>query len=149
MNEDAMYEKQKRRRTIACHSMARLPLARARRRRRGMTLVEIMIVIIIMAVIATGVAVAVLPQRTQALIRQARTDGMTMQSAAVLYLANDPGADCPSVDDLVEAGMLNRSARTTDPWDNPFTIECDGDDVVVGSNGPDGNPGTEDDIRPQ
>ncbi|HEY8428331.1 MAG TPA: type II secretion system protein [Sandaracinaceae bacterium] len=118
-----------------------------RRRRAGMTLVEIMIVVIIMALIATGVAVAVMPQLERAKIRDTQTGVAAVRGAAEMYLADSPGNDCPSVEDLVEGGFLNRNTRTTDAWDNEFSIECDGTDVIVTSAGPDGQMGTEDDIR--
>jgi len=118
-----------------------------RRRRRGMTLVEIMIVVIIMALIATAVGVAVLPALGRARINQTRSDAQAVRSAVLLYLGQEPGADCPSMDQLVEAGTIDHSRRTTDAWDNPFLIECDGDDILVRSNGPDGQPGTEDDVQ--
>jgi general secretion pathway protein G len=122
---------------------------RARRRRReGMTLVEIMIVVIIMALIATAVGVAVIPQLQNARVNQTRSDAQSVQSAAVLYYAQEPGAECPNVAGLVEAGVLDRSRRTTDAWDNEFVIECEGNDIWVWSHGPDGQAGTEDDIRP-
>lgn len=122
--------------------------ARLRRRRReGMTLVEIMIVVIIMALIATAVGVAVLPQLAKSRITQTRSDAQAVQSAAVLYFGQEPGAGCPSVQDLVGAGLLDRSRRTTDAWDHEFSIECEGNDIYVTSPGPDGSPGTEDDIR--
>ena len=38
------------------------------------------------------------------------------------------------------------SPRAVLAWDNDFRIECQGDDVTVHSAGPDGSPGTEDDI---
>ncbi len=100
--------------------------ASRRRRRRGMTLVEIMIVVIIMALIATAVGVAVLPQLRRAREDATRSDAQQVQSAAVLYLGQQPGADCPSVADLVEAGVIDRTRRTTDAWDHEFVIECDG-----------------------
>lgn len=118
-----------------------------RRRRRGMTLVEIMIVVIIMALIATAVGIAVLPALGRARVNQTRSDAQAVRSAVLLYLGQEPGADCPSMDQLVEAGTIDHSRRTTDAWDHPFLIECDGDDIIVRSNGPDGNPGTEDDIQ--
>ena len=121
----------------------------ARRRRQGMTLVEIMIVVIIMALIATAVGVAVLPQLQRARVDSTRADAQQVSSAAVLYLGQEPGADCPSVSDLVEAGVVDRTRRTTDAWDHEFVIECEGDDIYVLSAGPDGQMGTEDDIRPQ
>jgi len=123
-------------------------LARRRRRRReGMTLVEIMIVVIIMALIATAVGVAVLPALGRARVNQTRSDAQAVRSAVLLYLGQEPGADCPSMDQLLEAGVIDHSRRTTDAWDHPFVIECDGDDIIVRSNGPDGNPGTEDDVQ--
>jgi general secretion pathway protein G len=122
---------------------------RRARRRRGMTLVEIMIVVIIMALIATAVGVAVLPQLRRAREDATRSDAQQVQSAAVLYLGQEPGADCPTVADLVEAGVIDRTRRTTDAWDHEFVIECEGDDVYVLSPGADGQMGTEDDIRPR
>jgi general secretion pathway protein G len=118
-----------------------------RRRRAGMTLVEIMIVVIIMALVAGAVAFAVIPQLNRSRIETARTDAMAVRSAVELYLAQNPTGDCPTMGDLVDERILNASARTEDPWGNDFVIECDGDEISVGSNGPDGQPGTEDDIR--
>ena len=120
---------------------------RRRRRRAGMTLVEIMIVVIIMAMIATAVGIAVLPQLNRSRITQTRSDAQAVQSAAVLYLGQEAGAGCPTVEDLVTAGILASSRRTTDAWDNDFAIECEGTDVFVVSAGPDGDMGTEDDIE--
>ncbi len=122
-------------------------LARRRRSREGMTLVEIMIVVIIMALIATAVGVAVLPQLQRARVTQSRSDALEVRSAVLLFMGQEAGADCPTMDELVESGVIDHSRRTTDAWDHPFVVECDGDDIVVMSNGPDGQSGTEDDIR--
>ena len=117
------------------------------RRQHGMTLVEIMIVVIIMALIATAVGVAVLPRLKQARIDSTRTDARTVASAVEMYVAENPGGDCPGMEDLTSGGYINSSARTADAWDNGFSIECDGDDIIVISAGPDGQMGTEDDIN--
>lgn len=127
-------------------NIRRIRRALRRRREEGMTLVEIMIVVIIMALIATAVGVAVLPRLKQARIDSTRTDAQSVRSAAVMYVSENPGGDCPSVADLVDGGYLDSSRRTADAWDNDFSIECEGDDVVVVSAGPDGEMGTEDDI---
>jgi general secretion pathway protein G len=123
-------------------------LKRRRRSREGMTLVEIMIVVIIMALIATAVGVAVLPQLQRARVTQSRSDALEVRSAVLLYMGQEAGADCPTMDELVQAGVLDHSRRTNDAWDNPFIVECEGEDIAVISNGPDGQSGTEDDIRP-
>lgn len=122
-------------------------IRRVARRNGGMTLVEIMIVVIIMALIATAVGVAVLPRLKQARIDSTRTDAQSVRSAAVMFVSENPGGDCPSVEELTEGGYLDSSRRTTDAWDNDFTVECEGDDVIVVSAGPDGEMGTEDDIQ--
>ncbi|MFN7702882.1 MAG: type II secretion system protein GspG [Deltaproteobacteria bacterium] len=122
--------------------------ARSRRRaREGMTLVEIMIVVIIMAMIAAAVGVAVLPRLNDARIEQARTDAQSIRGAVEMYLAQNPSADCPSVDELVSERILSSRSRTADPWDNPFSVECEGEDITVVSGGPDGQMGTEDDVQ--
>jgi general secretion pathway protein G len=122
--------------------------ARSRRRtREGMTLVEIMIVVIIMAMIAAAVGVAVLPRLNDARIEQARTDAQSIRGAVEMYLAQNPSADCPTVDELVSERILSARTRSADPWDNPFSVECEGDDITVISGGPDCQMGTEDDVQ--
>ena len=113
----------------------------------GMTLVEIMIVVIIMALIATGVAFAVIPMLGEARGTQTSTDMRVVQGAVTLYMVHH--GSCPgSVGDLVDDGRLSRSARTTDAWNNEFQIICEGEtEPIVISGGPDGQVGTEDDIR--
>lgn len=108
---------------------------------RGMTLIEIMIVVIIMAMIATGVAVAVMPQLEKSRIKTARSDVAAIRTAVQLYLAENPSA-CPTVEDLKNGRYLDKSKRTTDPWENEFVINCqEGDDPEVYSLGPDGSEG--------
>lgn len=131
--------------SLATPRFARLPRHERARRSRGMTLVEIMIVVVIMALMATAVGVAVLPRLKAARVTQTRTDAQTVSSAAMQYLIDNPGEGCPTVDQLA-GGYLSASTRLKDAWDNAFTIECQGDDVIVHSAGPDGSPGTEDDI---
>jgi general secretion pathway protein G len=119
--------------------------ARRRRRREGMTLVEIMVVVIIMALIAAAVGFAVVPMIEQSKIDSTRIDARTIKGAASLYVARSGG--CPTVGDLIDRGLLDADQRTTDGWENEFTIECRGRNIVVISGGPDGQIGTEDDIR--
>jgi len=111
-----------------------------------MTLIEIMIVVIIMAMIATGVAVAVMPQLKRAQEKAAESDIAAIRSAVQLYLATDPNS-CPSIDDLIEAKVIDKGKRMLDPWDNEFVIKCVDDDPDVFSMGKDGQEGTEDDIH--
>src|SRR5688500_16311613 len=115
-----------------------------RRRREGMTLVEIMVVVIIMAIIAAAVGFAVVPQIRKARIESTRTDARTISQIATNFVVERPNADCPSVQDLLDEGYMDRNQRTKDAWDNDFVIECSSDSVVVISPGPD--EGEQDDI---
>lgn len=126
---------------------ARSRTAKDLARQRGMTLIEIMIVVIIMAMIATGVAVAVMPQLEKSRVKTAKSDVAAIRTAVQLYLAETPGK-CPSMEDLKNDRYLDKGKRTTDPWDKDFVINCvEGDDPDVFSLGPDGQEGTEDDVR--
>ncbi|MFK7985277.1 MAG: prepilin-type N-terminal cleavage/methylation domain-containing protein [Sandaracinaceae bacterium] len=130
----------------ACVPAERVRVRRVRREHlEGMTLVEIMIVVIIMALIATAVGVAVLPQLDRAKIRDTTAGAATVASAVEMYIADNSSGDCPRMEELLD-GYINSSTRTTDGWDNEFVIECQGNDVIVTSAGPDQQMGTEDDI---
>ena len=110
-------------------------MARHARAQRGMTLIEIMIVIIIMALAATGVPLGAMRQLDKAKIKDARMGACTIANAARLYIAEYN--QCPTIEQVKEE--LERSARTTDPWDNDYVIECQGREPIVFSQGPEGN----------
>ena len=76
----------------------------------------------------------------------AKIEIAALRTAAWIYTAEHPDL-CPDLDRLVEAGVLADHRRTTDPWGNDYLIECEGGETIVSSNGPDGLPDTEDDIR--
>ena len=116
-----------------------------RARRLGMTLIEIMIVVVIMALVATGVGIAVLPSLQKAKIQQTETAVQTVKSAVTMYIATN-NTDCATMEQLLEDKAIDKSTATTDPWDKPFQIDCDGTDIKVRSSGPDGEFDTADDI---
>jgi len=118
---------------------------RRRRRQQGMTLIEIMIVVMIMAMIATAVGIAVMPQLEKAKINDTRAAAQTVRSAVTLYMADH--RDCPTMEELVEARVIDRSRSQTDAWGNAFSIQCEGGEVYVVSAGPDGDMGTDDDVE--
>lgn len=117
-----------------------------RRREAGMTLVEIMIVVIIMALIAAAVGVAVIPRWRKAQEESTRTDAQTVRSAVSMFLVENAGAGCPSMEDLAEGGYVDTSKRMVDAWGNEFEIECSGNEIGIFSAGADGQFSTEDDI---
>ncbi len=72
------------------------------------------------------------------------TYATTIRSAVQLYRLDKD--DCPTVPDLVRADVIDRTSRIVDSWENPFRIECEGNDIFVVSAGPDGAFDTPDDL---
>jgi len=114
---------------------------------RGSIAAAVVVGVITSSLAVGGVGLTTLPAMGRGRVNQTRSDAQAVRSAVLLYLGQEPGADCPSMERLVESGTIDHSRRTTDAWDQPYRIECDGDDILVRSDGPDGRPGTEDDIQ--
>ncbi|HHH30801.1 MAG TPA: prepilin-type N-terminal cleavage/methylation domain-containing protein [Polyangiaceae bacterium] len=112
---------------------------------RGVTLVEVLIVVAIMALIAGGVGFMILPKYRESQVKTATTNARNIRAVATQYIALK-GGDCPTVDVLIAERELDADGGGVDPWNNPYTISCSGDDISVSSPGPDGQEGTEDDI---
>lgn len=76
-----------------------------------------------------------------------RDDGTALASAAMLYLMENEAGRCPTIEELKRELFLERSARTNDVWGTQFRIECEGNQAVVVSAGPDLVFDTEDDFE--
>jgi general secretion pathway protein G len=121
-------------------------MARRRRRQAGMTLMEIMIVLVIVGMLATGIGVAVMPMLERAQVRDTAKSVQVVKSAVNMYRLDNPRA-CPDVNELVRAKYLDGSKSSADAWGNDFVIQCERGEIIVVSPGPDGQLGSEDDIR--
>jgi general secretion pathway protein G len=123
---------------------------------RGMTLIEIMVVLVILGLIAAAVGVNVVKRQEEANLRKAKTDVQNIASQGVDAFRVMRGR-YPSTEEglgvLVKEGFLranNDKGSLTDPWNNEYVYLYPGqknaDSYDVKSWGPDGNPGTQDDI---
>ena len=135
---------------------------RKRRKEAGFSLVELMVVIFIMGLLATLVIVNVAPVGEQSRVSKARSDVAAFESALEMYSldmyaypSTDAGlASLKTPPAGVEAttyrpgGYIKR--MRDDPWGNPYQYNMpglrSGGAYDVFSAGPDGKPGTEDDI---
>lgn len=118
---------------------------RRQRRREGTTLIELMVVLVIMAAMAAAVGIGVVNSLITAKKRDTESRARTLQSAVTTYFL-DQGGECPTVDDLDRANILDKTTQRTDAWDHPFKIDCEETTVHVHSPGPDGTLGNDDDI---
>jgi general secretion pathway protein G len=122
---------------------------RARARRwleRGVTLFEVLIVVAILSMIAGGVAFFALPQYQKAQVKTAKSAAQIVRQAVSQWQATNNETTCPTVSQLVQEKLLDPGQSTNDPWQQPFTMSCSEEGVVVVSSGPDKKKGTKDDI---
>lgn len=130
-------------------------------RHSGFSLIEIMVVIVIIGIIASMVAPAVLENQQEAQLKAAATDIVRLEGALEMYklrtnrfptteqgldaLVNIPTLD-PIPRNYPDEGFIKRLPE--DPWGNPYTLISPGElgAIDIFSNGPDFEPGTDDDI---
>ena len=130
-------------------------------RQRGMTLIEIMVVVVILGTIASLVAVNVMGRLEQSRIELSKVQMSNIKQALDLFkLDNGFYPDSQQgLNALVAApttgrqpnnyrpdGYLKDSKIPADPWGNPYGYVNQGVMIQIFSNGPDGQPGTADDI---
>jgi general secretion pathway protein G len=123
---------------------------------RGMTLIEIMVVLVILGMIAAAVAVNVVKRQQEAELKQAKTDVQNIANNGVDAFRVMKGR-YPTTEEglriLIQEGFLranNPDGLLKDPWGHDYVYLYPGqahtDGYDVKSNGPDGQPGTPDDI---
>jgi general secretion pathway protein G len=142
----------------------RTTVARRWRRRRGFTLMEILLVLAILVILGALVTVGYSKIRQNALIDSAKTQISTLEAGVELYQI-DVGR-YPSGDSGLEAlyiqpsdappgkwrgPYLKGTQLPLDPWNNPYNYQVIDDPTdqrfEITSNGPDGQPSTDDDVR--
>jgi general secretion pathway protein G len=130
-----------------CPIAVRKKKALARAASRGLTLVELVIVITIIGVLTAAISIGVMQAQKRANLGAAKTACSTVRQATMQWKAVNPGADCPSVEQLKTEKDLDTGFNLKDPWGNLFKVSCDADEITCTSAGPDRKEGTEDDIR--
>jgi general secretion pathway protein G len=123
--------------------------ARARRRRaaqRGMTLIEIMVVVAIISLVLGGIGIMAINRFKDAQVETAHSEVLKIRGAVDQYRVSKRGKCPKTLQDLKQAGYIDKAAK--DPWGVEYTFKCPGDkdEVDVISAGPDSEMGTADDI---
>ncbi len=120
---------------------------RARTRRaRGFSLIEILVVVAIMSLVA-GVAVPMaMKEYVNGQKKTALLNAQGFRQATSVWKLRTGSEECPTPDRLLRDQAVDRGASVSDPWGNPFRVECDDGGVTVRSAGPDRRDGSDDDI---
>ena len=131
------------------------------KRQSGFSLIEIMVVLLIIGILASMVAPQILGNQEEAQLKKAAVDIQQLESALEMYKLKSNRFPTPEqgLDALVSAPTLDPSPRNypadgyikrlpDDPWGNPYVLISPGEmgTIDIFSNGPDGEPGTDDDI---
>lgn len=116
----------------------------------GFTLIELILVTIIIGILASMVVVNFSGYQTQARIRAAKGDIAHYSTAVELYALDNNDQYPQSLQDLKGGRRDYVKDIRNDPWGNPYIYIPPTDplrgDYQVFSAGPDGVPGTADDV---
>lgn len=134
---------------------------KSNKRHSGFTLIEVMVVLVIIGIIAAMVAPNILGSQDTAEKKKAAVDIQNLESAIAMYRmqakrfpSTEQGLDAlveqPTIEPVPKnyqkGGYIQRLPE--DPWGKPYQYMSPGEmgEYDIFSTGPDGEPGTDDDI---
>ncbi|HDS1204162.1 TPA: type II secretion system major pseudopilin GspG [Shewanella algae] len=130
-------------------------------RQKGFTLLEVMVVIVILGILASMVVPNLMGNKDKADQQKAVSDIVALENQLDMYKLDNsvyPTTE-QGLEALVEKPNISPEPRNyrdggyvkrlpMDPWGNPYLLMSPGEHgkIDIFSSGPDGQPGTEDDI---
>ena len=124
-------------------------VALAESMKRGFTLVEMLVVIAIIGMLATLAVKNIIPALENSSKTTAEAGCQSLKEACVTYQMKHKKFPS-SLDQLTEGDdpIFDSDKPLYDPWDNKYEMEMKGKNrIIIKSAGPDGEMGTDDDIR--
>lgn len=111
----------------------------------GFTLIELILVTVIIGILAGMVTLAISGRAEEARIQAAKGDIAVYNTAIDLYALDHNDRLPQKLEDLVAKRKYVKELNK-DPWRNEYVYKATGSTYTVTSSGPDGTPGTEDDV---
>ncbi len=116
----------------------------------GFTLIELILVTVIIGILAGMVTANYSGRVREAQIRAAKGDIATLSTQVDLYALDNNDTYPQSLEDLITGRRRYVRELRPDPWGNPYNYRPPTDillaDYDIFSSGPDGIPGTDDDV---
>lgn len=117
--------------------------------REGFTLIEILVAVAIIGILGTVATISITRSLDKAKVTAAQEAVRNIHSACETYkmstkkYPSDLNALVTGDDPYLQGG----EGSLEDPWGNDYRMEKKGKNIVVISNGPDGESGNDDDVR--
>ncbi|HNR34472.1 MAG TPA: type II secretion system protein GspG [Candidatus Hydrogenedentes bacterium] len=112
----------------------------------GFTLIELILVTVIIGILAGMVTLTFAGRAEEARRRAAKGDIASYGTAIDLYALDHNDKYPSSLQDLASGKRKYVKELNKDPWGNDYVYKVSGGSYTVSSAGPDGQPGTEDDV---
>jgi len=116
---------------------------------KGFTLIEILVALVLFSAIVAAIYPQVIKQGELGNARTTKIGMSTLENALNQYKLEfgTKKMQDVSIEKLIEKNYL--ASKPIDGWKNDLYFEMDGSKIIIISNGPDGNPDTQDDISNQ